>query len=58
MSDQAILNMFNDMISARVQLATKYENIVIAIPLGQGYGLAAAQRACGHVTDQENRDRG
>tara|TARA_B100000315_G_scaffold131706_1_gene121244 strand:+ start:659 stop:1153 length:495 start_codon:yes stop_codon:yes gene_type:complete len=35
MSDQEILNMFNDMISARDQLAANYENIVIEIPPGQ-----------------------
>jgi hypothetical protein len=35
MSDQVILNMFNDMISARDQLATEYENIVIEIPPGR-----------------------
>ncbi len=35
MSDQAILNMFNDMISARDQLAAEYENIVIEVPPGQ-----------------------
>ncbi len=35
MSDQAILDMFNDMITARDQLAAEYENIVIEIPPGQ-----------------------
>ena len=35
MSDQAILDMFNDMIAARDQLAAEYENIVIEIPPGQ-----------------------
>ncbi len=34
-SDQAILDMFNDMITARDQLAAEYENIVIEIPPGQ-----------------------
>ncbi len=34
MSDQAILDMFNDMIAARDQLAAEYENIVIEIPPG------------------------
>ena len=33
--DQAILNMFNNMIAARDQLAAEYENIVIEIPPGQ-----------------------
>jgi hypothetical protein len=35
MSDQAILNMFNNMIAARDQLAAEYENIVIEVPPGQ-----------------------
>ena len=35
MSDEAILEMFNDMIAARDQLAAEYENIVIEIPPGQ-----------------------
>mgnify|MGYP007046924617 CR=1 FL=1 len=35
MSDQAILGMFNEMISARDQLAAEYENMVIEIPPGQ-----------------------
>ena len=35
MSDQAILDMFNDMITARDQLAAEYENTVIEIPPGQ-----------------------
>jgi len=35
MSDQAILNMFNDMIFARDQLAAEFENVVIEIPPGQ-----------------------
>ncbi len=35
MSDQAILNMFNDTIFAMDQLAAAYENVVIEIPPGQ-----------------------
>ncbi len=35
MSDQAILDMFNDMIAARDQLAVEYENNVIEIPPDQ-----------------------
>ena len=35
MSDQMILDLFNDMIAARDQLAAEYENIVIEIPPGQ-----------------------
>ena len=35
MSDQAILDMFNDMIAARDRLVAEYEKIVIEIPPGQ-----------------------
>ena len=60
MSDQAILDMFNDMMDARDRLVAKGENIVIEIPPGQpqitysdlgGQWSARGDLLCCHIDD-------